>query len=204
MQSSSQPKRSIGYGWFKQGIHRTNMEVFKGELSDDGTVFIQGKDGIGQFTITGNANKLMTKQYNGAHKVDYRGRIEDDKIVGNWHLTTLEGPFEFPIIHADTHSWKGFLFKQATQMPFEATIDANFTHVLVTDVPYLAASEMRVLPEKKKDDSQVTLKIVNKDTLDRPAAMTLLGFLVEQNEHYVVKGTYKYGNEVGYFTLVRQ
>jgi hypothetical protein len=78
--------------WEQKGMGRQPMEEFELHFRPDGTIDGSGVDVVGEFTFSGQANPVtgrlrMTKQYLGAHQVQYDGRPDGEGcIVGQWTI----------------------------------------------------------------------------------------------------------------------
>jgi hypothetical protein len=87
-------------GYWEQGRYgRQPMLELKLSFAK-GVIRGSGKDIVGRFTFLGSYNQttgtvVMTKQYRGAHAVEYRGQYDGEgTIFGRWSIgPNLSGPF---------------------------------------------------------------------------------------------------------------
>ena len=115
-------------GFFDQDGTQTTMTIDNFHINHDGTVNGDGKDDIGEFTISGtigDANEVaFGKQYTGAHLVNYTGTLEGSKIAGNWEIPdSCVGTFELSLSASYTENWTGW-FKQGED-PTDMTLDLH-------------------------------------------------------------------------------
>lgn len=65
-----------------------------------GTISAAGEDEVGKFTFAGtidNGNVKFIKQYEGAHRIFYHGKIDGNQIHGNWGFYDGDSQDEFKI-----------------------------------------------------------------------------------------------------------
>ncbi|MEM9940314.1 MAG: hypothetical protein AAF939_01915 [Planctomycetota bacterium] len=85
-------------GFYLEG-HRTGKGWMHLYLSfEDGIIRGEGTDYVGPWVATGSYDvdkKIANwvKQYVGKHQVEYRGKIVDQGIVGQWSINFISGEF---------------------------------------------------------------------------------------------------------------
>jgi outer membrane receptor for ferrienterochelin and colicin len=91
-------------GWYQQGgtQHEMKFEVLK---INKKKIRGEGHDENGQFEIKGKISHdevKFTKQYHGAHAVEYSGKLEGHKLHGYWSIPSLgmQDAFEITRLHS--------------------------------------------------------------------------------------------------------
>jgi hypothetical protein len=117
-------------GWFEQDGSQTDMLFEWMQLNADGTVYGEGSDPVGAFTLIGTVGDAgdvaFVKQYEGAHAVNYNGQLTGGTIAGNWEIPdNCGGTFELNLSSDYVENWTGW-FEQAgenTDMALDIHID---------------------------------------------------------------------------------
>jgi hypothetical protein len=117
-------------GWFEQDGSQTDMLFEWMQLNADGTVYGEGSDPVGAFTLIGTVGDAgdvaFVKQYEGAHAVNYNGQLTGGNIAGNWEIPdNCGGTFELNLSSDYVENWTGW-FEQAgenTDMALDIHID---------------------------------------------------------------------------------
>jgi hypothetical protein len=113
-------------GHYVQDGARTDMHFNHMVIQEGGIVHGQGSDAIGQFTLQGKltgSNVNFTKQYHGAHSVQYNGTMNSNVMQGQWSIPgTCQGSFE---LRMETEQWKGYYEQGGQQSPmsFDLNVD---------------------------------------------------------------------------------
>ena len=95
-------------GHYEQGGSKHDVTFQDIRLGTDGSITGGGKDGVGNFKVTGKltgSDVHFDKAYQGAHTVKYSGKLESGSIKGGWEVGGAKGGFE---IRMKTKQWKGF------------------------------------------------------------------------------------------------
>jgi len=114
-------------GWFAQGGSKTNMHFANFRIETSGKIWGSGSDNVGNFQISGNMkphNQRLSfhKQYQGAHTVEYKGRMEGNHITGNWEIPgNCSGNFNMRL---DAPRWEGAFWQNGspTQMVLDMAV----------------------------------------------------------------------------------
>jgi hypothetical protein len=104
-------------------------------IRDGGVVHGQGSDAVGAFTIQGQQNGTsvnFTKQYHGAHTVQYNGQLQGNVVNGTWSLQGMTGSFQLSM---ETQQWNGYFEQngQRTPMKLDLNVDENGVFGLGSD-----------------------------------------------------------------------
>ena len=89
-------------GWYEQNGQQHEMIFFNLYFNNNGQIIGNGTDTIGTFTIQGNVahngETVFTKQYTGAHAVQYHGAHNGSQIKGKWTIPgNCEGNFQLDL-----------------------------------------------------------------------------------------------------------
>lgn len=89
-------------GWWEQrGLGRQPMENLQLTF-DQGRLWGQGLDVIGPFTLQGQLSgekAVLSKQYHGAHHVDYPGFFDGEgTLQGHWKIDTVGGRWMIRVV----------------------------------------------------------------------------------------------------------
>jgi len=113
------------------------MNLNKLNFNLDGSLNGFGNDDCGNFTITGaisdSSEVTFTKQYDGAHAVEYTGSLSGGTITGTWSIPdNCDGTFELQKLSQD---WTGFFEygETKTDMALSMMVDSNGVHGLGND-----------------------------------------------------------------------
>ena len=117
-------------GHYEQFGQKNNVSIDDFRINNDGTIVGGGKDGVGNFKITGKltGNDVhFDKAYQGAHTVKYTGNFKDGGITGKWDVPGANGGFE---IRSNKKQWKGhYVFGGSkTDMTFYLDLQENKGH----------------------------------------------------------------------------
>lgn len=96
-------------GQFNQGGTDYPMEFNHMWFGAEGDVTGSGSDAVGQFNLNGTHSSYgsvtFTKQYVGAHAVQYTGNLDGNSLTGEWEIVgNCSGTFS---INATLPTWKG-------------------------------------------------------------------------------------------------
>ena len=87
-------------GHYKQGADEHPVK-FKSFKLKKGVVKGRGKDDVGRFHILGSYDEhgavKFTKQYEGAHAVEYTGHNNGEHIEGHWHVMGMSDAFKISV-----------------------------------------------------------------------------------------------------------
>ena len=100
-------------GFYQQGQERHAMDFMNVKMDFFGHFACTGSDTVGEFSLEGKfqdkENIEISKQYKGAHKVTYKGKIDKDYLIkGTWQVESLSGPFEIQLI---CEHWHGYFIQ---------------------------------------------------------------------------------------------
>lgn len=106
-------------------MHFNNFQINIG-----GGIFGSGSDTVGQFnlsgSVSGSGDVTFTKQYVGAHSVNYTGRFVGGKAIeGTWSVSGLSDKFRLEM--DATEVWSGFYEQggQKQNMSIDLSVDQN-------------------------------------------------------------------------------
>jgi len=121
-------------GWFEQGGEQNEMKIDSMHLNNDGTIFGDGSDDIGEFTVTGtisDSNDVeFVKQYTGQHAVNYSGKLEGPKIAGNWEIPdNCAGTFEIQLSPEYVENWAGWFEQSDDKNDMDLNIHVDETGI---------------------------------------------------------------------------
>jgi antitoxin component YwqK of YwqJK toxin-antitoxin module len=121
-------------GWFEQADAKTDMFFECMQLCNDGTVYGEGSDAVGSFTLNGTigdaAEVSFVKQYEGAHAVNYSGQCIGATISGNWDIPdNCGGTFELNLSSDYVENWTGWFEQSGTNTDMALDIHIDETGV---------------------------------------------------------------------------
>merc|ERR1711957_99421 len=184
-------------GGFEQFGQENEVEFSNMYMDLNGNIYGDGSDAVGNFTISGvwGDNVQFTKQYIGAHAVQYSGTTEDGKkVTGRWEIPgNCDGTFWLKV-----KEWKGWYKQGGDKNDMDLDMQVSPEGVFGLGMDVVGKFVIRGYYDPNQSCVSFVKQYIGQHAVHYNGSM----YLKDDGEKHTIKGVWNIPNQChGYFKL---